>query len=96
MKIYQVRYSRYEWARCNVGFANEVDIGEGEHWKLAKTAALDDELRRFEHYWGDQGIDEYSIGVEQDKEGDPDVVILADGSVVPFEEYADKNTKTSA
>jgi len=96
MKMYQVRYSRHETAYCNVGFSNQVNVEEDEHRNLAKTAAVDDELRRFEQYWGDQGVDEYSIQIEQYKEGDPDVVILADGSVVPFDEYVDENTQTTA
>lgn len=80
----------------NVGFASGVNIDDCEHEDLATDAALSDRLERFEYPWDCGSVNECSIEVDSSGEGDPDVVILADGSVIPFGEYSDENTQTSA
>lgn len=80
----------------NVGFARGVNIDDCEHEDLVTDAAISDRLERFEYPWDCGSVDEYSIEVDLSEDGDPDVVILADGSVVPFVAYVDENSQTSA
>jgi len=96
MNKYQVKYLRSKWVVVNVGFAEDVNFDDREHEELALTAAANEELQNFEYFWDGGPVHEETIEMDLGGDGNPDVVIRANGSVVPYKKYVNENTQTTA
>ena len=86
MKLYRIRYRKDEWVSVVVGFAEGVNIDNGDEYSLAVKAATNGDLQRYEML-DDDCISDTSIEVRKLGEGTPDVVIGVDGSLLSSEDY---------
>lgn len=86
MKMYKISYRKDEWVSVIAGFEDGVNVENLDHVSLAKTAAVDEDLTRYEivdSYF----VSEISLEVNEIGEGVPDVVISSDGSLMSGEKY---------
>ena len=86
MKMYQIRYRKDEWVSVLAGFADEVNINDLDHERLATRVAIDESLSRYETL-DSYLVAELSVEVDELGEGKPDVVISADESVMSIDDY---------
>lgn len=86
MKLYRIRYRKDEWVSVVVGFAEGVNIDDGDEYSLAVKTATNGDLQRYEML-DDDCISESNVEISELGDGTPDVVIGVDGSLVSKEDY---------
>jgi hypothetical protein len=84
MKLYQISYRKDEWVTVIAGFADDVDVNDLE--SIAGIVARSELLTNYESWNGNQVAD-HTVEVEEYDEGDPDVVIFGDETVMSGDEY---------
>lgn len=73
------------WVTVIAGFADDVDVNDLE--SIAGIVAGSELLTKYES-WNDSHISESTVKVEEYDEGDPEVVIFADETVMSGDEYS--------